>query len=158
MNQKIGFNREKLRKLVRSKNDLHASYLAIAGDIDFIRRQQLPHLEQMIKNADEHTELAKNREAFAARNENREPKTIKSFTEYSPDEMLAAYPSHPIRHHLSLSNLQKYVGWRQELESLVQHQHEISAKMTPLVNLVARCKEFLQQHGITDADVGIDLG
>ncbi|MBE0437777.1 MAG: hypothetical protein IBX56_18485 [Methylomicrobium sp.] len=158
MNQQIGFNKEKLRRLVRSKNDLHASYLSITGEIDFIRRQQLPNLEQMIKEADEHTELAINREVFDARNEGREPNTIKSFTEYNSDEMLAVYPTHPIRDHLSLSSLQKYVGYRQELESLIEHQREISVKMTPLVSLIARCKKFLEQQGITDADVGIDLG
>lgn len=158
MSNQLGFNKEKLRRLVRSKNDLHAAYVKLHGDIDFIRREQLPHLERIVKDADSHTQLAINREVFDARNEDREPKTIKLFMEYSAAEMLAVYPSHPIRHHLSLSNLQKYVGYRQELESLVQHQSEISSKITPMISLVARCKEFLQQHGVTETEHGIDLG
>lgn len=157
MIKKPGFNREKLRRFIIKNKDLHAAYVQICEDINFLIRTQIPEFERHIKDAAQKVGLNHNREVFNARNEGREPAKHIDFMDYKPDEMLEAFKGHPIAAHIDYSMVQRYVRFKNELKALRDHQTQIEEELKPRRALVNRCLEFLQNNGLTKEEIGLGV-
>lgn len=157
MTQKIGFNREKLRRFMIKNSDLQAAYLKLHEDIDFLTREQIPTFERRLTEASEKAELNNNREIFNARNEGRDTSEFKNFLDCQPDEMLTHYQNHPIKNFIDFGVVQKYVRYKREIDSLRAHQKQISAELAPRSALVSRSLDFLKNQGLTNDDIGLGV-